>query len=149
MCGVVSLIPWVVAMVTILTSSSPGSRQNSTNYFIGWLHEALQEHSRSQPCDLSEIHAGQLDGRVWEVVSHNQSCLPDWLTRATSKWEQHSWDRNSVFSPFLHWQSAWPAPIWPCSSVGIAAVICSRGRGFEHHQGQRFFLFFHVSPFPF
>ena len=34
------------------------------------------------------------------------------------------------------------APIWPCSSVGRAKVICSGGRGFEPHRGQRFFFAF-------
>ena len=34
-----------------------------------------------------------------------------------------------------------PTPISPCSSVGRATVICSGGRGFQSHQGQRFFLF--------
>ena len=42
-----------------------------------------------------------------------------------------------------------PAPIWPCSSVGRALVICSGGREFESQRGQRFFLFDPVGPFPF
>ena len=29
-----------------------------------------------------------------------------------------------------------PAPIWPCSSVGRATVVCSGGRGFESHLDQ-------------
>ena len=33
------------------------------------------------------------------------------------------------------------APIWSCSSDGRATVICSGGRGFESHRGQRFFSF--------
>ena len=33
-----------------------------------------------------------------------------------------------------------PAPIWPCSSVGRATVVCSGGRGFESHLDQRFLL---------
>ena len=37
----------------------------------------------------------------------------------------------------------------PCSSVGKATVICSGGRMFEPHRGQRFFLFLRVGPFPF
>ena len=39
-----------------------------------------------------------------------------------------------------------PAPIWPCSSVGRALVICSGGREFESQRGQRFFLFDRVGP---
>ena len=31
-----------------------------------------------------------------------------------------------------------PAPVWPCSSVGGAAVIKLEGRGFKSHPGQRF-----------
>ena len=40
-----------------------------------------------------------------------------------------------------------PAPIWPCSSVSRATVICCGGRGFEPHRGQRVFLFLHLGPF--
>ena len=34
-----------------------------------------------------------------------------------------------------------PAPIWPCSPVGRATVICSGGRGFESRRDQRLFSF--------
>ena len=36
----------------------------------------------------------------------------------------------------------WPAPVWPCSSVGGAAVIKLEGRGFKSHPGQSFPLSF-------
>ena len=42
-----------------------------------------------------------------------------------------------------------PAPVWPCSSVCSATVICSGGRGFECNRGQRLLLFLRVGPFPF
>ena len=42
-----------------------------------------------------------------------------------------------------------PAPIWPCSSVGRAMVICSGGLGFDPHRGQRFSFFLRVGPFSF
>ena len=43
------------------------------------------------------------------------------------------------------------APIWSCSSVGRATVICysDGSRGFESNRGQRYFLFLRVGPFPF
>ena len=47
---------------------------------------------------------------------------------------------TSSFATNSHLNFPRPAPIWPCSSVGRATVICSRGRGFESHRCQRFFL---------
>ena len=43
------------------------------------------------------------------------------------------------FAANYHLNFPQPAPIWPCSSVGRATVICSWGRGFESQRGQRFF----------
>ena len=37
-----------------------------------------------------------------------------------------------------------PAPIWPCSSIGRATMICSGVRGFVSHRGLRFFSSFSV-----
>ena len=41
------------------------------------------------------------------------------------------------FAANYHLNFPRPASIWPCSSVGRATVICSGGRGFEPHRGQR------------
>ena len=51
------------------------------------------------------------------------------------------------FAAIYHLNFPQTAPIWPCSSVGRATVICSGGRGFEPHRGQRFFLFLRVAYF--
>ena len=48
------------------------------------------------------------------------------------------------FATNYHLNFPRPAPIWPCSLVGKATVICSRGHEFEPHRGQRFF--FYLSP---
>ena len=53
------------------------------------------------------------------------------------------------FSVSLLSQSPMTSSHWPCSSVGWAMVICSRGLGLDTHWGQRFFLFLSVWPFLF
>ena len=45
-----------------------------------------------------------------------------------------------TYSLQCHWHLHFPHPalVWPCSSVGGAAVIKSGGRGFNSHPGQSF-----------
>ena len=44
------------------------------------------------------------------------------------------------FAANYHLNFPRPAPIWPCSSVSRATVICSGGRGFEPHRVRDFSL---------
>ena len=45
------------------------------------------------------------------------------------------------FAAIYHLNFPRPAPVWPCSSVGRATLICSGGRGFESHRDQSEALF--------